>query len=98
MIAAKAIRAAGRKKCPSAKTAPLPDTPTQHTGKCIISKDRPFGCRTHFVRRQEGPTPVARSLISFGGWKLSMPSWAAAEQCSLEPAIAGALAGYGLAG
>jgi Fe-S-cluster containining protein len=54
VLAAKAYRASGRKE--------LPDTPDgvcpmldQRTGNCVIYRDRPFGCRTHFCAAAGGP-------------------------------------------
>ena len=47
VLAARALRAAGRKKLPvrTDGTCPLLHP---HTGRCMIYADRPFGCRTHF--------------------------------------------------
>ena len=56
LLAAKALRAAGRTK--------LPETIDESTGacpmldarsRCIIYENRPFGCRTHFCAAAGGP-------------------------------------------
>jgi hypothetical protein len=56
LLAARALRASGRKKLPApvdtvAGSCPMLDP----RGKCIIYKDRPFGCRTHFCDAAGGP-------------------------------------------
>lgn len=54
LVAAKAVRASGRKQMPAATDGgcPLLDRPT---GNCLIYHDRPFGCRTHFCAAAGGP-------------------------------------------
>ena len=54
LVAAKGLRASGRKDLPSTidGACPLLD---QHAGKCLIYADRPFGCRTHFCAAAGGP-------------------------------------------
>lgn len=54
LVAAKALRASGRKALPenAAGVCPLLD---QRSGNCIIYRDRPFGCRTHFCAAAGGP-------------------------------------------
>lgn len=56
LVAAKALRATGRKTLPSHSngTCPLLDEKTQ---RCLIYKSRPFGCRTHFCAAAGGPYP-----------------------------------------
>lgn len=54
MLAAKAVRAAGRKKLPEREDGVCPLL-HPHTQRCIIYKDRPFGCRTHFCEAAGGP-------------------------------------------
>ena len=56
LVAAKALRAAGRKRLPvslDAKTGACPVLDGK--GKCIIYEGRPFGCRTHFCAAAGGP-------------------------------------------
>lgn len=54
LVAAKGLRASGRKELPAANdgACPLLD---RGAGKCLIYADRPFGCRTHFCAAAGGP-------------------------------------------
>jgi Fe-S-cluster containining protein len=54
VVAAKALRATGRKTLPSNPigACPLLD---DKTGNCLIYESRPFGCRTHFCAAAGGP-------------------------------------------
>jgi len=54
LVAAKAWRATGRKQLPdrSDGSCPMLDAAT---ARCLIYKDRPFGCRTHFCAAAGGP-------------------------------------------
>jgi Fe-S-cluster containining protein len=54
LLAAKALRATGRKTLPPSPdgACPLLDGPT---GNCLIYEARPFGCRTHFCAAAGGP-------------------------------------------
>ena len=54
IVAARALRQAGRKRLPDAGggSCPLLD---QATGDCMIYGSRPFGCRTHFCAAAGGP-------------------------------------------
>ncbi len=54
LVAAKALRATGRKTLPTNPTGacPLLD---DATGDCLIYEARPFGCRTHFCAAAGGP-------------------------------------------
>ena len=54
LVAAKGLRASGRKELPLANegACPLLD---RAAGKCLIYADRPFGCRTHFCAMAGGP-------------------------------------------
>jgi Fe-S-cluster containining protein len=56
LLAAKALRATGRKTLPTnpAGSCPLLDG---STGDCLIYDSRPFGCRTHFCAAAGGPYP-----------------------------------------
>ena len=56
LLAAKALRAAGRTKLPettdeSSGACPMLDA----RSRCIIYENRPFGCRTHFCAAAGGP-------------------------------------------
>jgi Fe-S-cluster containining protein len=54
LVAARALRASGRKTLAETPDGlcPLLD---QRTGGCMIYRDRPFGCRTHFCAAAGGP-------------------------------------------
>jgi len=54
LLAAKALRASGRRDLPSNSTGacPLLD---RTTSRCLIYHSRPFGCRSHFCRAAGGP-------------------------------------------
>jgi Fe-S-cluster containining protein len=54
IVAAKALRATGRRKLPVNPhgACPLLDAAT---GNCLIYDARPFGCRTHFCAAAGGP-------------------------------------------
>jgi len=54
LVAAKAVRASGRKQLPESTdgACPLLD---RATGRCRIYDGRPFGCRTHFCGAAGGP-------------------------------------------
>jgi Fe-S-cluster containining protein len=54
LVAARAWRASGRKQLPARAdgSCPMLDPATL---RCVIYKDRPFGCRTHFCAAAGGP-------------------------------------------
>jgi uncharacterized protein len=54
VVAAKALRATGRKSLPANADGSCPML-QQETGNCLIYEDRPFGCRTHFCAAAGGP-------------------------------------------
>jgi Fe-S-cluster containining protein len=54
LLAAKALRATGRKALPTNPTGACPLLDGQ-TGDCLIYDSRPFGCRTHFCATAGGP-------------------------------------------
>ncbi|MGI8956840.1 MAG: YkgJ family cysteine cluster protein [Chthoniobacterales bacterium] len=54
IVAARAWRASGRTKLPSAANGACPMLEPQ-SGRCLIYADRPFGCRTHFCAAAGGP-------------------------------------------
>ena len=53
-VAAKALRATGRKELPEAADGACPLL-QRESGRCMIYADRPFGCRTHFCTAAGGP-------------------------------------------
>lgn len=55
IIAAKALRASGRKALPERDDGACPML--KPDGACMIYADRPFGCRTHFCAAAGGPYP-----------------------------------------
>ena len=56
LVAAKALRAAGRKRLPVSLDAATGACPLlDGKGKCLIYEGRPFGCRTHFCPAAGGP-------------------------------------------
>ena len=54
LMAAKGVRAAGRKRLPERADGACPLLHPQ-TGRCMIYNERPFGCRTHFCETAGGP-------------------------------------------
>jgi len=54
LVAAKGLRATGRKGLPQAHDGACPLL-KRETGRCLIYADRPFGCRTHFCAPAGGP-------------------------------------------
>jgi Fe-S-cluster containining protein len=53
IVAAKALRASGRKVLPEREDGACPML--RENGACMIYQDRPFGCRTHFCAAAGGP-------------------------------------------
>jgi Fe-S-cluster containining protein len=60
ILAAKAVRAAGRKVMPEREDGACPLL--KENGACLIYQDRPFGCRTHFCAAAGGPYSRAEVL------------------------------------
>jgi len=60
LVAAKGVRATGRKALPEAEDGVCPLL-KRETGRCLIYADRPFGCRTHFCAAAGSPYP--RKLV-----------------------------------
>jgi Fe-S-cluster containining protein len=60
MIAASALRAAGRTALPEKTDGSCPML-RDHDGHCLIYENRPFGCRTHFCAAAGGP--IARREV-----------------------------------
>ena len=54
LVAAKGVRATGRKELPESADGACPLL-KRETGRCLIYADRPFGCRTHFCAAAGGP-------------------------------------------
>jgi Fe-S-cluster containining protein len=54
LLAAKALRATGRKALPATPSGACPLLDPQ-SGDCLIYDSRPFGCRTHFCAAAGGP-------------------------------------------
>jgi Fe-S-cluster containining protein len=54
LLAAKALRATGRRALPANPSGACPLLDAQ-TGDCLIYDSRPFGCRTHFCAAAGGP-------------------------------------------
>ena len=52
-LAARAVRAVGRKAMPERLDGACPLL--RPDGRCLIYEDRPFGCRTHFCAAAGGP-------------------------------------------
>lgn len=59
LVAAKALRATGRRKLPDRPDGACPLLHPE-TSRCLIYQDRPFGCRTHFCPAAGGPAPRAQ--------------------------------------
>lgn len=53
-VAARGLRATGRKTLPVVTDGACPLLEKQ-SGNCLIYRDRPFGCRTHFCAAAGGP-------------------------------------------
>ena len=60
VVAARGFRATGRKSLPENADGSCPMLQPE-TGNCLIYKDRPFGCRTHFCAAAGGP--IARREV-----------------------------------
>jgi hypothetical protein len=54
LLAARALRATGRKQLPERADGACPLLHPE-TQRCLIYADRPFGCRTHFCAAAGGP-------------------------------------------
>ncbi len=54
LVAATAFRATGRKTLPERADGVCPML-DERSGNCLIYRDRPFGCRTHFCATAGGP-------------------------------------------
>ena len=60
MLAARALRASGRKAMPERDDGACPML--RENGACMIYQERPFGCRTHFCAAAGGPYARAEVL------------------------------------
>ena len=54
LLAAKALRASGRRKIPDRGDGACPLLDPK-TSRCLVYRARPFGCRTHFCEAAGGP-------------------------------------------
>jgi Fe-S-cluster containining protein len=54
LLAARALRASGRRKIPDRKDGACPLLDPE-TSRCLVYQARPFGCRTHFCGAAGGP-------------------------------------------
>ncbi len=54
LLAARALRATGRTRLPESADG-ICSLLDRSSGNCLIYKDRPFGCRTHFCSAAGGP-------------------------------------------
>jgi Fe-S-cluster containining protein len=54
LVAAKALRASGRKTLPRREDGACPLLDPQ-SSRCLVYESRPFGCRTHFCSPAGGP-------------------------------------------
>jgi len=61
LVAAKGLRATGRKELPESADGVCPLLKREN-GRCLIYHDRPFGCRTHFCDAAGGPYPRKQLL------------------------------------
>lgn len=61
LLAARALRATGRKSLPVRADGACPLLDPQ-TRRCLIYESRPFGCRTHFCQAAGGPYPRSHVL------------------------------------
>ena len=58
LVAARGVRAAGRKTLPASSDAKAGRCPLLGSNdRCTIYEHRPFGCRTHFCSEAGGPYP-----------------------------------------
>jgi Fe-S-cluster containining protein len=93
MVAARALRAAGRTRMPAVRDAATGTCPMlDPRGRCIIYQDRPFGCRTHFCAAAGGPY-ARRDVIDLIRRLETVDAALGGEgPRALEPAVALALA------
>ena len=73
IVAAKAWRATGRKQLPQPADGSCPMLDPQ-TARCLIYRDRPFGCRLIFAQRLAARTNAATSSISSAASRRSTPN------------------------
>ena len=99
LVAAKALRAAGRKKLPETVNAATGACPMlDQRGKCIIYQDRPFGCRTHFCAAAGGPLARRDVLDLIRRLEVVDEDLGGDGPHALEPAISGVLEEMGIRG
>ena len=91
LVAAKALRAAGRKALPINPTGACPMLDAQ-TGNCLIYDSRPFGCRTHFCAAAGGPYARREVVDLIRRLETIDESLGGDGPRMLQPAVADALA------
>jgi hypothetical protein len=90
LVAAQAVRAAGRKVLPERSDGACPLL--RDGGRCLIYQDRPFGCRTHFCGAAGGPVARAEVLDLIRDLEAIDRRLDGVGPRALEPAVAGELA------
>ena len=90
ILAAKAMRGAGRTKLPETPDGACPML-HPHTGRCVIYANRPFGCRTHFCEAAGGPYSRREVLDLIRRLEKVDSDLGGCGPQTLPPAVAGAL-------
>ncbi len=90
VLAAGAVRAAGRTKLPERPDGACPLLHPR-TARCIIYQDRPFGCRTHFCEAAGGPYARREVIDLIRRLEDVDRQLGGVGPQSLVPAVAGAL-------
>lgn len=90
LVAARAVRAAGRKVLPQRADGACPLL--REDGRCLIYQDRPFGCRTHFCGAAGGPVSRSEVLDLIRDLETIDTRLGGVGPRALEPAVAGELA------
>jgi hypothetical protein len=89
LLAARAVRAAGRKALPVRDDGACPLL--RDNGACLIYQDRPFGCRTHFCAAAGGVIPRVDVLDLIRRLEAVDTQLGGDGPRALEPAVAGEL-------
>jgi Fe-S-cluster containining protein len=90
LLAAKALRATGRRALPENPTGACPLLEAQ-TGDCLIYDSRPFGCRTHFCAAAGGPYARREVIDLIRRLEAIDESLGGTGPCPLQNAVADAL-------
>jgi hypothetical protein len=93
LVAAKALRATGRKSLPARTDGACPLLDAK-TSRCLIYESRPFGCRTHFCQAAGGPYPRSHVLDLIRRLEEIDASLGGDGPHPLPAAISSALAGH----